>query len=345
MSELDETIISTLFQTDGMSRAELQAGLNTEVSDATFKRSLQRLLAGGHIESVGKGRATQYRLSPMGELLSTMDMERYFSVPGDKRMIHTRFNFRLLDELLPKAEIFTPGEREHLLALQAQFQRNLSHQTPSGKNKEMRRLGIDLSWKSSQIEGNTYTLLETEQLLLNQREASGKTREEATMLLNHKRALDFLLTEPDFLSALSVSHIEHIHKLLTADMGVEQNIRRSRVGITGTNYRPLDNEFQIREVLESACRLINASDCVFTKALLTLVLLSYIQAFMDGNKRTARICANGILIAHGYCPLSFRSVEPIDYKMAMLLFYERNNISAFKRIFIEQVEFAVASYF
>ena len=345
MSGLDENIIEALFPNKSLSRVELQAGLNTEVSDATFKRSLQRLLASGHIESVGKGRATQYRLSPMGELLSTIDIERYFLVPSDKRMIHTGYNFRLLDELLPKAVIFTPEERERLLALQLQFERNLSQQSPSGKYNEMRRLGIDLSWKSSQIEGNTYTLLETEQLLLNQREASGRTREEATMLLNHKRALDFLLKEPDFLDALSISHIEHIHSLLTADMGVEQNIRRSRVGITGTNYRPPDNEFQIREVLESACCVINACDCVFTKALLTLVLLSYIQAFMDGNKRTARICANGILIAHGYCPLSFRSVEPIDYKMAMLLFYERNNISAFKRIFMEQVEFAVASYF
>lgn len=345
MPEIDETIIDTLFRKKSLSRAALQKELGAETSNATFKRSLQRLVSSGRIEPVGKGRATQYTLSPMGELLSTMDVKRYFSVPGDMRSIHTGFNFRLLDELLPKAEIFTPEDLEHLLALQAQFELNLSLQTPSGKKKEMRRLGIDLSWKSSQIEGNTYTLLETEQLLLNQREATGKTREEATMLLNHKKALDFILEEPAFLSSLSVAHIEHIHSLLTEDMGVERNIRRSRVGITGTNYRPLDNEFQIREALESTCRLVNASSCVFTKALLTLVLLSYIQAFMDGNKRTARICANGILIAHGYCPLSFRSVDPIDYKMAMLLFYERNNISAFKRIFMEQVEFAVASYF
>ena len=345
MSEIDENIIEELFRKKSLSRGELKKELSAEMSDATLKRSLQRLVSAGWIETEGKGRATQYGLSPRGELLSTIDIERYFSVPGDKRSIHSGFNFRLLDELLPKVEIFTPEERERLHTLQEQFEQNLSRQTPSGKKKEMRRLGIDLSWKSSQIEGNTYTLLETEQLLLNQREATGRTREEATMLLNHKRALDFILAEPDFLCALSVAHIEHIHSLLTEDMGVERNIRHSRVGITGTNYRPLDNEFQIREALESACRLVNASDCVYTKALLTLVLLSYIQAFMDGNKRTARICANGILIAHGYCPLSFRSVDPIDYKMAMLLFYERNNISAFKRIFIEQVEFAVASYF
>ena len=84
---------------------------------------------------------------------------------------------------------------------------------------------------------------------------------------------------------------------------------------------------------------------VFEKALLTLVLLSYIQAFTDGNKRTARITSNAVLIANGYCPLSFRSVDSIDYKKAMLIFYEQNNIYAFKQIFIQQYRFAVKEYF
>lgn len=209
----------------------------------------------------------------------------------------------------------------------------------------MTRLGIDLSWKSSQIEGNTYTLLETERLLLEQRTAEGKTRDEATMLLNHKAALDFIVAEPDYLQQLSVSRIVDIHSILVRDLQVDRNIRCRRVGITGTNYRPLDNEYQIREALEAACRLVNGTPCVFSKALLALVLLSYIQAFMEGNKRVARLVSNAVLIAHGYCPLSFRSVESLDYKKAMLIFYEQNNISAFKKIFMEQFEFAVTSYF
>jgi len=107
----------------------------------------------------------------------------------------------------------------------------------------------------------------------------------------------------------------------------------------------LDNEFQIREALECTCKLINNKTNVFEKALLALVLLSYIQAFIDGNKRTARILSNAILIAWGYCPLSFRTVDSIEYKKAMLIFYEQNNIVAFKKIFIEQYEFAVKNYF
>ena len=117
------------------------------------------------------------------------------------------------------------------------------------------------------------------------------------------------------------------------------------MGITGTNYRPLDNEFQIREALEDSCALINGKENIFEKALLTLVLLSYIQPFADGNKRTARIAGNAILLAWGYCPLSFRTVDSVDYKKAMLLFYEQNNMAAFKRIFIEQYEFATRNYF
>lgn len=165
------------------------------------------------------------------------------------------------------------------------------------------------------------------------------------MLLNHKDALDFILDAPDYLQPLKVNRIEDIHSILTKELGVERNIRHRRVGITGTNYRPLDNEFQIREALEDSVHLINSKSVVFDKALLALVLLSYIQAFTDGNKRTARIVSNGILIANGYCPISFRTVDSIDYKKAMLLFYEQNNIAAFKRIFIDQFLFAVKTYF
>ena len=97
--------------------------------------------------------------------------------------------------------------------------------------------------------------------------------------------------------------------------------------------------------MRDTCNLINMKSNVFEKALLTIVLLSYIQAFTDGNKRTARITSNAVLIANGYCPLSFRTVDSIDYKKAMLIFYEQNNLYAFKQIFIQQYQFAVKEYF
>ena len=93
------------------------------------------------------------------------------------------------------------------------------------------------------------------------------------------------------------------------------------------------------------CKLINGKENPLEKSLLSLLLLSYIQAFADGNKRTARIVSNAILMASGYCPISYRTVDSIEYKEAMLIFYEQNNISAFKQIFISQFEFAVKTYF
>lgn len=209
----------------------------------------------------------------------------------------------------------------------------------------MERLAIDLSWKSSQIEGNTYSLLETERLLKEKQIAEGKHQSDATMLINHKEAINFILENKDYLHPVSSRAIEDIHSLLIKDLGVDRNIRQRRVGISGTNCRPPDNEHQIREALEDMCHLINEKTYVPEKALLCLVLLSYIQAFADGNKRTARIVSNAILIAHDHCPLSFRTVDSIGYKKAMLIFYEQNNISAFKGIFIKQYEFAVNTYF
>ena len=165
------------------------------------------------------------------------------------------------------------------------------------------------------------------------------------MLLNHKEALDFIIDHPDYIYPLTVSSIEDIHSILVKDLDITRNIRSRRGGISGTNYKPLDNEFQIKEALELMCSLINSKESVFEKALLTLVLISYIQPFSDGNKRTARIISNAILMNNHYCPISFRTIDSIDYKKAMLIFYEQTNIIPFKNVFIGQFEFAVNTYF
>ena len=326
-------------------RTEIMAGLTKAPSDSTMKRLLSAAVKEGNIETAGRGPATKYKLTPQAHVTMPLDLATYFDKDIDEREVQESFNFDLIRDVLPKVEIFTKEELEVLNDAQMEFEKNTEGMTELEYRKEMERLGVDLSWKSSQIEGNTYSLLETERLLKDKQTASGKTKEEAIMLLNHKDALDFVLDVPDYLKELSVHRIEDIHSILTKELEVDRNIRHRRVGITGTNYRPLDNEFQIREALEDTCTLVNGKDNVFEKALLTLVLLSYIQAFVDGNKRTARITSNAILIANGYCPISFRTVDSIDYKKAMLIFYEQNNIAAFKKIFIEQFLFAVKTYF
>ena len=338
-------ILQYLHYNQPSTRDEIARGIAFEGSDATLKRAIASLVGNGDIIVTGKARATRYSLSPQAHLLMPLNLDTYFAKDVDERQVQTSFNFQLIRDQLPTVELFTEDERKHLNELQQMFRKHVDEMTVNEYKKEMERLGIDLSWKSSQIEGNTYSLLETERLLRESKTAEGKTKEEAIMLLNHKDALRFILDNPNYLQLLSLSHIEDIHALLTKDLSVDKGIRHRRVGITGTNYHPLDNEFQIREAIHDTCELINGKDNVFEKALLTLVLLSYIQAFSDGNKRTARITSNAILIANGYCPLSFRTVDSVDYKKAMLIFYEQNNLFAFKQIFMQQFEFAVSEYF
>ncbi|MEQ9297842.1 MAG: Fic family protein [Cyclobacteriaceae bacterium] len=345
LSEKENKIIDYLKETPDCSSKKVFEAVQEPMSYATLKRMLARLVSQNFLETAGKGKGTKYRISSAYELIRPIDVQEYYKQEIDEREIRESFNFQVISEVLSKHSAFSDSDLARLVELHTIYQANIADLSKNEYQKELERLAIDLSWKSSQIEGNTYSLLETERLLKEKETASGKTKEEAVMLLNHKDALDFIIDTPDYLDPLSVSKIEDIHSILIKELAVERNLRKRRVGISGTNYRPLDNEFQISEALENTCDLINTKESHFEKALLALVLISYIQPFMDGNKRTARIVANAILLNNGYCPISFRTVDSIDYKKAMLLFYEQNNISSFKEIFIDQYEFAVKTYF
>jgi len=345
LTEIESDLLERIRDQQEISSGALFKGISSGISFATLKRILSRLVDAQLLEQTGRGRSTRYSISSVYDLLYPLDVEKYFEKEIDERVIRKGFNFNLIPETLTSGKLFTRSELHQLTVLQEQFRKNTNHLTTLEYKREMERLAIDLSWKSSQIEGNTYSLLETERLLKERETASGKTREEATMLLNHKEAIDFLVEHPGYLLPLSVSKIENIHGLLIKDLNVSRNIRKRRVGITGTNYRPLENVFQLTEALEGMCDLVNGKENVFEKALLALTLIAYIQPFTDGNKRTARIVSNGILMEYAHCPLSFRTVDPLDYKKAMLLFYEQNNLSVFKAIFLDQFRFAVNTYF
>jgi Fic family protein len=324
---------------------EILDGLNLDMSLATLRRKLQELVAEDLINTIGELKSRKYEISNGYNIIRPIDVDQYFEKEIDERIIQDKFNSELISETLQNIFIFTNTELDQLNNLQEKFTSNSSKLSKSEYKNELERLAIDLSWKSSQIEGNTYSLLETERLLKDKETAAGKTKDEATMLLNHKDALDFIIKNPNYINPLTISSIEDIHSILIKELDISRNIRSRRVGISGTNYKPLDNEFQIKEAVESMCTLINSKKNVFEKALLSLVLISYIQPFSDGNKRTARIISNAILINNHFCPISFRTINSIEYKKAMLVFYEQTNISPFKKAFIGQFEFAVNTYF
>ena len=345
LGNMQEDLLEYIRNYPLLSSGEIHSGIQAAYSYPTLKRALSKLTKENFIITEGKGKGTKYRLSPSYELLVDIEVDHYFLLEQDERKIKDSFNHSLIPEILTVAQLFTIEEYNELAALQAKFTDNIAHLSKAEYGREMERLAIDLSWKSSQIEGNTYSLLETELLLKEQKTAEGKPKDDATMLLNHKESINFIIAHPDYVVPLTIRGIEDIHSILIKDLEVDRNIRQRRVGVTGTNYKPLDNEHQIREGLDAMCTLINTKENVFDKSLLALILLSYIQAFNDGNKRTARIVSNALLIANDYCPISYRTIASIEYKKAMLIFYEQNNISAIKQIFKSQFEFAVNTYF
>ena len=345
MEKNDKLILEYISTNPSSSSKEIHEGSKLEVGYATLKRALNRLHDSNYIDIEGRGRGTKYKISLAYSIIKPIDIEEYFKKEIDERKINQEFNIELIPNILTGIELFTEDEIQKLEDLQNKYTGNISSLSDSQYQKELERFAIDLSWKSSQIEGNTYSLLETERLLKEQETAEGKNKGESTMLINHKSAIDFIVENPDYLAPIKIRRIEDIHSILIKDLDVDRNIRIRRVGISGTNYRPLDNEYQIREALQHMCDLVNSKNNVFEKSLLLLVLLSYIQAFNDGNKRTARIVSNACLINNKYCPISFRTIDPIEYKKAMLIFYEQNNISVFKNIFMQQFEFAVKTYF
>lgn len=340
-----EKILLLLQKKPLLSSKEIHDFMDQGSAYATLKRTLQVLLAQNLVQTTGKGKSTKYSLSSAYELLRPVDVEAYFQQEIDERIIKMRYNPSLIVDTLTKVNLFTETEQNHLRQVHQSYGDNIRQLSANAYALELERLAIDLSWKSSQIEGNTYTLLETERLLREKRTAEGKSKDEATMLLNHKEAIDFIIAHPTIVEKISVAIIEDLHSILVQDLGIDRNIRKWKVGISGSNYVPLDNDFQILEALEAMVVLINNESNVMSKALLALVLISYIQPFADGNKRTARMISNAILMHHQYCPLSYRTVDAMEYKKAMLIFYEQNNISPMKTLFIQQYEFAVKTYF
>lgn len=316
-----------------------------DLGKSTIRKYLKELVEENKLQVVGAGKSTKYTIAPSFELLAPIDLDNYYQKEMDDRNAKSSYDFDLVSNVLQKASLFTEKEYQKLNKIQDRYIKSIQSVEKGIYKKRLEVLAIDLIWKSSEIEGNTYSLLETEALIKQQELAKGKSKEDATMLLNHKKALDFITDDLNYLKPLTVNKVIDIHTLLIGGLGVSNNIRKRAVAITGTNYRPLSIETQIREELEGIVKLVNSKENIFEKGLLLLCLLSYLQAFEDGNKRTARIMSNAVLMSYNYCPLSFRTVSAVEYKKAMLLFYEQNNISAMKEIFIQQYEFAVKQYF
>lgn len=213
--------------------------------------------------------------------------------------------------------------------------------------KIFNRLLIDLSWNSSRLEGNTYSLLETEKLLLSGEETSGKNDFEAQMILNHKDAIEFLV---DMSEAIAINRftVLNIHALLSNNLLANPNacgqLRSSPVKIGLSVYHPLEIPQLIEECFEMIIAKASLITDPYEQSFFLLIHLPYLKPFLDVNKRVSRLAGNIMFIKRNLSPLTFVDVPEEDYVKSLLCIYELNEIEPFRDLFVWAYERSASLY-
>jgi Fic family protein len=333
-------ILNLLLQNTKMSALEISKSM--DIGLRTIQRDLSNLIENKYITSTQNAKNTVYHISSFGRIICELETN-FFSDDRLEQFEIQHFNSELFEALL-EYNIFDRLEIQRLELAKNKFLDKKTQTTKQIWQKEIQRLVVEFSWKSSKIEGNTYTLLETEELLNNSLyPESPHTELETNMIINHKLALEYIFANPYYWQNITLAKILEIHKLLTSNLNIKNQFRSHGVGITASLYKPLDNQHQIKEKMEQFCNKL-VSKNPFEQAILVSLLVSYIQPFEDGNKRTSRTTTNAILFAHNLPLVSYRSTTVKEYKEAILSFYEFGSIILFKKIFIEQIEYFAENY-
>lgn len=322
-------------QTEPISLHQLLNLLPSDFKERTVRRWLNELAQEGQIEKFGQKRATKYKII---ELIDETCASHHAGSSGLNIIEKIR---QPIYDRLPVAyndawfDSYQPNKKFYLSkALRSQLQeagRRASNHDPAGTyaHQIFNRLLIDLSYNSSRLEGNTYSLLDTERLLLQGSSAEGKLDEEKVMILNHKEAIRYLVDNAPRLQ-VSLHSICTLHYLLSdglVEAKYAGKVRDHSVRIGGSTYMPYEDTKRLKVQLG---RIAEKAACIrdpFEQSLFLLIHISYIQAFTDVNKRTARLSANIPLVIGNLVPLSFNDVEREDYTSAMIAIYEFQDIS------------------
>jgi len=342
------------------------SGARTDIPRRTLQRRLTFLVRQNQLIREGRGPSTRYRLPVITAAMNAVEAGDTGAMHGEvyvptssegeaikqeiRKPVQGRmpvgYNREFLDEYRPNETYYLPADiRQRLL----EKGRASNRGQPAGTyvRKIFNRLLIDLSWNSSRLEGNTYSLLETERLLELGESAEGKDALEAQMILNHKAAIE-LLAEPSDETGFNRYTILNLHGLLSENLLPDPQacgrVREIPVGVDGTVYHPLEVPQLISECFDIMLAKGAAVEDPFEQAFFIMVHLPYLQPFEDVNKRVSRLATNIPLVRENLCPLSFVDVPQKAYIEGILGVYELNRIELLRDVFVWAYERSCARY-
>ena len=365
--ELDAILTVVAAHPEGVQVSAIREGLPYELPPRMLQRRLALLAEQKRLIAEGQRKGRRYRvpvtITGKGNLVAGSAIveargEVYVPISPEaeavKQAIRAPIQKRqpvgyqraFLDDYRPNVTYYLPAQtRQRLLDMG----RPPNGERPAGTYARTiySRLLIDLSWNSSRLEGNTYSLLETERLLELGEVAESKNALEAQMILNHKAAIELLVDQADEIGFNRYT-ILNLHALLAdnllADPQAGGRLRRIPVGIDSTVYHPLEVPQLIEECFEQILDTVAAITDPFEQAFFTLVHLAYLQSFEDVNKRVSRLAANIPLIRGNLCPLSFVDVPEGAYIDGVLVIYELNRVELLRDVFVWAYERSSARY-
>lgn len=369
--QIDEKELASIEQCiaaggEGVSISDIEAMLAAEgilLNRRTLLRRLDLLVACRRIMASGSHKGRRYRLTKPDTIAgvapaATEDYPKYIPLSEEgrdilayvRRPVQGRVPVGYQREFLLSYE---PNSTAYLDADTIRHLHDIGHAPDPGlaagtfARQVLGRLLIDLSWASSRLEGNTYSLLETERLIAFGQVAEGKAALETQMILNHKQAIEFLVESADEVGFNRYT-ILNLHALLADNLlpnpGACGRLRAIPVGIGGSVYTPLTTPQLLDEYFQRFLDTAAAIDEPFEQAFFAFVHLPYLQVFEDVNKRVSRLAANVPLIRHNLCPLSFIDVPERAYMDAVLGVYELNRTELLRDLFVWAFERSVKRY-
>jgi len=353
--ELDAIAAVVARHPDGVAADGVRGGLSFDLPPRTLQRRLNHLEENGRIRSSGTGKGKRYwTVASEGPTETgpkptargiTADMDWLSKEAIEIRRLVTQpvsrrrpvgYDPTFLKSYQPNMTYYLPVATRQRLAQLGQVGIT---DLPAGTylRQILDRLLIDLAWNSSRLEGNTYSLLETQRLLELGESVDGKATQEAQMILNHKAAIE-MLADPTEEVGFNRYTICNLHALLSdnllSDPAACGRLRTRPVGISGTVFHPLEVPQQIEENFHLILEKADAIEDPFEAAFFVMVQLPYLQAFEDVNKRVSRLAANIPMIRANFCPLSFVDVEAEDYVNALVGVYELQRIEYLRDVFV-----------